>query len=36
MTMQDHENETQTAPKRLPWNKGKLIGAKPPLGPKHV
>jgi hypothetical protein len=23
-------------PKRMPWNKGKLIGAKPPLRPKHV
>ena len=21
---------------RTPWNKGKLIGAKPPLGPRHV
>jgi hypothetical protein len=21
---------------RTPWNKGKLIGAKPPLRPKHV
>ena len=26
---------TQT-PARTPWNKGKLIGAKPPLRPKHV
>jgi integrase len=24
------------APKRTPWNKGKLTGAKPPLRPKHV
>ena len=24
------------ATKRLPWNKGKLTGAKPPLRPKHV
>jgi integrase len=24
------------AKKRTPWNKGKLIGAKPPLWPKHV
>jgi integrase len=24
------------APKRVPWNKGKLTGAKPPLRPKHV
>ena len=23
-------------PRRTPWNKGKLIGAKPPLRPKHV
>ena len=22
--------------KRVPWNKGKLTGAKPPLRPKHV
>jgi hypothetical protein len=22
--------------KRLPWNKGKLIGPKPPLQPRHV
>ena len=24
------------APRRRPWNKGKLIGPKPPLQPKHV
>src|SRR6202022_807034 len=24
------------APKHIPWNKGKLTGAKPPLRPKHV
>ena len=29
-------NETETAPKRAARNKGKLIGAKPPLRPKHV
>jgi hypothetical protein len=23
-------------PKRVPWNKGKLTGAKPPLRPKNV
>src|ERR1700747_2508380 len=34
MTMQD--NETSAAPRRAPWNKGKLVGAKPPLRPKHV
>ena len=22
--------------KHIPWNKGKIIGAKPPLRPKHV
>ncbi len=32
--MQDNENPA--APKCMPWNKGKLIGAKPPLRPKHV
>src|SRR5205809_7979507 len=36
MTMQDTENAVPTASKRMPWNKGKLIGAKPPLRPKHV
>src|SRR5690349_5979208 len=25
-----------SALKRVPWNKGKLTGAKPPLRPKHV
>ena len=25
-----------TASARFPWNKGKIIGAKPPLRPKHV
>ena len=33
--MQDQMNATP-APKRVPWNKGKLTGAKPPLRPKHV
>src|SRR5438128_12245669 len=36
MTMQDTENTVPTTSKRLPWNKGKLTGAKPPLRPKHV
>src|SRR5437899_12143144 len=36
MTMQDQVNATPTPHKRLPWNRGKLIGAKPPLRPKHV
>jgi hypothetical protein len=30
--MQDQVNASQ----RVPWNKGKLTGAKPPLRPKHV
>jgi len=34
--MQDQENTAVIAPRRAPWNKGKLIGAKPPLRPKHV
>ena len=29
-------SSTPTPHKRLPWNKGKLTGAKPPLRPKHV
>jgi integrase len=36
MTMQDEVIVTPTPPKRVPWNKGKLTGAKPPLRPKHV
>jgi integrase len=35
MTMHDTENWITSA-KRIPWNKGKLTGAKPPLRPKHV
>ena len=34
--MPDDQNCFSTAPRRTPWNKGKLIGAKPPLRPKHV
>ena len=34
--MQDDETTAPAASKRPPWNKGKLIGAKPPLRPKHV
>ena len=33
--MPDQVNATP-ASKRVPWNKGKLTGAKPPLRPKHV
>src|SRR5215467_9257875 len=36
MIMQDEVIATPTAPKRVPWNKGKLTGAKPPLRLKHV
>ena len=31
--MQDPVN---TTPTQVPWNKGKVTGAKPPLRPKHV
>jgi integrase len=33
-----HENEipTTAVPKRIPWNKGKLVGPRPPLRQKHV
>jgi len=34
--MEVHEHSIPPTPKRTPWNKGKLIGAKPPLWPKHV
>ena len=34
--MLDRENSAATTSRRAPWNKGKLIGAKPPLRPKHV
>ena len=33
--MPDNENRAP-ATHRMPWNKGKLIGARPPLRPKHV
>src|ERR1700733_5258536 len=34
--MQDTGNSTTLAATRVPCNKGKLIGARPPLRPKHV
>ena len=34
--MHDIENMKTPAAKRIPWNKGKLIGPKPPLRPKDV
>src|ERR1700738_158327 len=35
MTMED-DRSTLPTPKGTPWNKGKLIGAKPPLLARHV
>ena len=34
--MQDNEASVAPSLRRGPWNKGKLVGAKPPLRPKHV
>jgi integrase len=34
--MQNNESTRTTTAARAPWNKGKLIGAKPPLRPSHV
>jgi hypothetical protein len=34
--MPDNEVRLVKDRPRMPWNKGKLIGAKPPLRPKHV
>jgi integrase len=34
--MQDIANSELPVPKRIPWNKGKLTGAKPQLRQKHV
>ena len=34
--MPDNRSCFSTAPCRTPWNKGKLIGAKPPLRSKHA
>jgi hypothetical protein len=33
--MDQHQSAKDTQ-SYIPWNKGKLIGAKPPLRPKHV
>src|SRR3954470_9777494 len=36
-TMEDHQAPVGDKPaRRPPWNKGKLVGAKPPLRPSHV
>jgi hypothetical protein len=34
--MEYRENPAPAAIRRMPWNKSKLIGAKPPLRAKHV
>jgi integrase len=36
MTMDYQAQRTTSTPRREPWNKGKFIGQKPPLRPKHV
>src|SRR4051812_8719493 len=36
MIVQDQVIGTPATPKRVPWNRGKLTGAKPPLRLKHV
>ena len=32
----EHATAAEKPPRRVPWNKGKLVGAKPPLKPSHV
>src|ERR1700761_6257705 len=34
--MTDVPSTSDNFTKRVPWNKGKIVGAKPPLRPKHV
>ena len=34
--MHDYENLVAATHQNMPWNKGKLTGAKPPFRPKHV
>src|SRR5918994_5254044 len=36
IAMTEIPSTTATTAARVPWNKGKIIGAKPPLRPKHV
>jgi integrase len=36
MTMQSDENTGRAPSRSVPWNKGKVVGQKPPLWPKHV
>jgi hypothetical protein len=34
--MDDHQALAVKPARRPPWNKGKLVGAKPPLRPSHA
>ena len=34
--MEQNSHSTEKASRRAPWNKGKIVGAKPPLRPSHV
>lgn len=34
--MFEHIYQNETCPNRVPWNKGKITGQKPPLQPRHV
>ena len=34
--MEDNQSSAETPSRRVPWNKGKLVGPKPPLRPSHV
>ena len=34
--MTDVPSTNENVAKRSPWNTGKIVGAKPPLRPKHV
>ena len=34
--MEEYQNPSTANHKHIAWNKGKLIGPKPPLSPKHV
>jgi hypothetical protein len=36
MIMQDQVNAIPAPHNGVPWNKGKVTGARPPLSPKHV
>jgi integrase len=36
VTMTEVSSIVEIVSKRVPWNKGKIVGAKPPLRPKHV